>query len=99
MGESQEQKAGQEPIRGSAFGMARYEDPEPLAQGRFSYPIRIARRDSGDGYAWEVLRGLTGSTLSFSVPSSHGIAGTYDDAWRRAAGARETVMKQHRAID
>lgn len=98
-GQGQEQSTVQGLIRGSALGMARDKDSGLRGQGRFQYSICITQRDSGDGYEWEVLRGLTGRTLAFSMPISHGIAGTYDGAWRRATGARETVMKQYRARD
>ena len=79
--------------------MARDKDSGLRGQGRFQYSIRITQRDSGDGYNWAVLRGMTGPTAALDVLISHGIAETYADACRRATGARETVMKHYRARD
>jgi len=77
-------------------------EPPPVTQGWYTYSISIVRRDS-DGYEWRVTRGpemAPGSKVTMTtMVVSRGAARSYDEARRKAIGARETIVAQYRAQD
>ncbi len=77
-------------------------EPAPVTQGWYRYAISIACSPTG-GYEWRVLRKpeCTGKRVPEpeAVVVSRGTAVNCDEAQRRGAAARATVMAQYRGRD
>ncbi len=77
-------------------------EPAPVTQGWYLYAISIVASPTG-GYEWRVLRAPehAGKDLPAAEPVvvSRGTAGNCDEAKRRSAAARATMMAQYRGRD